>query len=107
MGTKSDLDDINENVDRRIDGQHEVVPLGEQICPRRPKPQLSVFEHLVTFVDVRDQLCKVAQEKHEDNPCEKTCHCRISSMTGGDGVVKHIGPVIRNVEFFDTKTESL
>ena len=96
---KSDLYDVDENVYWRVDGQHEMVPLSEQICPLGPKSQLTIFEHLVSFVDVRDQLCEVAEEKHEDDPGKKTCHCRIPAMAWGDWIVDQIRPVRSNAHF--------
>ena len=38
----SNLDDIDEDVDGGIDGQHEVIPLGKNLSPRRPVKKFSV-----------------------------------------------------------------
>ena len=44
----ANLDDIDEDVDGGVDGQHEMVPLGQDLSPWRPVDQAAVVEHLVS-----------------------------------------------------------
>ena len=56
----SNLDDIDEDVDGGIDGQHEVIPLGKNLSPRRPVKEFSIVKNLISFISI----CKNLQTKY-------------------------------------------
>ena len=82
------LDDINDDVDGSIDCQHEVIQLGDHICPFWPIHQLPVVDHLVGLVGVCDQLGGVAADEDHHYGREKGGHGIVSSMVNRDGVVE-------------------
>ena len=47
---------IDEDVDRGVDGEHQVVALGQDLGPGWPEQQLAIGDHLVCLVSIGNQL---------------------------------------------------
>ena len=47
---------VDEDVNGGIDGEHQVVALGQDLGPGRPEQQLAIGDHLVCLVSIGDQL---------------------------------------------------
>ena len=64
-----------------------MIPLGENLRPRRPINQFSIVDHLVSLVGVGDQLGGVAAEEHHHYGGEEGGHGVVSSMVAGYGIM--------------------
>ena len=47
---------VDEDVNGGIDGEHQVVALGQDLGPGRPEQQLAIGDHLVCLVSIGNQL---------------------------------------------------
>ena len=50
---------IDEDVDGGVDGEHQVVALGQNLGPGRPEQELAIADHLVCLVSIGNQLLRV------------------------------------------------
>ena len=82
------LDDIDDDVDGSIDCQHEVIELGDHICPEWPIHQLAVVDHLVGLEGVGDELGGVAEEEDHHYGGEEGGHGVVPPMVSRDSVVE-------------------
>ena len=74
------LDDVYEDVDARIDGQHQVVEPTEESRPHRPVHQPAQVQDLPRLVHVGHHLGGVA---------EQGGHGVVPPVLAGDGIVKY------------------
>ena len=102
----TNLDNVNKDVDGGIDSQHEMVPPGQDLCPGRPDQQLPVVDHLVSLIDVGDQLGGVAAEEHHHYGGEQRGHGGVTAMVSSSryGVVEQGGSGVRQLKLNRTMT---
>ena len=82
------LDHVYEDVDRSVDSEHEMVPARQDLCPRWPDHELTIVDHLVGLVGVRDQLGGVAAEEHHHYGGQQGGHGGVPPVVNSDGVVE-------------------
>ena len=47
---------IDEDVDGGVDGEHEVITLGQNLGPGWPEEELAIGDHLVCLIRIGNQL---------------------------------------------------
>ena len=83
------LDDVYEDVDARIDGQHQVVEPTEESRPHRPVHQPAQVQDLPRLVHVGHHLGGVAEQEDEDDAGEQGGHGVVPPVLAGDGIVQY------------------
>ena len=102
------LSRINENINRTVDHQHEMVPPREVVCPPGPGLDCTEVNHLRVNFSCQRHLCNpfhlncfvyierksggVAEEEDNHDGKEQGSHGGVPAMALGDAVVDQGGP---------------